>query len=517
MDPRFPKNNSSSLYRVSSFVLGSILLSLLLSTANTFAQVSAVAVTTVAAPPYRQDRILIKPRPGTSAVALAHFHASQQGKILHTFEGIGRLQIVELPKGASVPAFIAGYQQSGLVEFAEPDYEGHTAVTTPNDPQYLNGTLWALNNTGQSGGTPDADIDAPEAWDVLTSASNIVVAVLDTGVRYTHEDLAANMWVSPNDGSHGLNAIAGTTDPSDDSGNGHGTMVAGVLGAVGNNGKGVTGVAWRVQIMACKCFNSLGNGNISDVVTCLDYARTNGARVINASWGFFPGSLALSNAISSLRDVGVIVVVASGNSTNNIDVDPVYPAGYPLDNIVTVASTDRHDTLSYFSNYGATNVHLAAPGEDIYSTYGNINIANNSLYLSESGTSFSAPYVAGAFALMLAKFPGETHQQLISRVLNATHPLPSLTGKCVTGGRLNLRNALNPLIRLTVLPTALNTPFQLRVSASANRTCIIQASTNLTNWYPIFTNTTSANGTFDFTDNQSSGSAQRFYRASASL
>jgi subtilisin family serine protease len=150
-----------------------------------------------------------------------------------------------------------------------------------------------LNNTGQNGGTPNADIDAPEGWDVLTSASNIVVAVLDTGVRYTHEDLADNMWSNPADGSHGTNALAGTTDPSDDSG--HGTMIAGILGAVGNNGKGVTGVAWRVQIMACKCFNNFGVGSISSAVACLDYSRVHGARIINASWGF-TNSLALSNA-----------------------------------------------------------------------------------------------------------------------------------------------------------------------------------------------------------------------------
>ena len=177
---------------------------------------------------------------------------------------IGRLQIVAVPTGETVPGFIAKYQQSGLVEFAEPDYFAHVAAT-PNDPYYTNGTLWGLNM-----------IQAPAAWDVLTSASNIVVAVLDTGVRYTHEDLQSNMWVNPNDGGHGWNALAGTNDPSDDSG--HGTMVAGVLGAVGNNGKGVVGVAWRVQIMACKCFNSLGMGTVSDCVTCLDYARTNGAQ-----------------------------------------------------------------------------------------------------------------------------------------------------------------------------------------------------------------------------------------------
>src|SRR5262249_55816856 len=151
----------------------------------------------------------------------------------------------------------------------------------PNDPRFLDGTLWGLHNIGQSGGTADADIDALEGWDVLTSASDIVVAVLDTGVRYTHEDLAANMWVNPSNGGDGVKRPPRTNDPEDDQG--HGTLVSGTLGGVGNNGKGVTGVAWQVQIMACKCLDSAGNGNDSDVIECLDYARTNGARVINAS------------------------------------------------------------------------------------------------------------------------------------------------------------------------------------------------------------------------------------------
>src|SRR5439155_927608 len=158
-------------------------------------------------------------------------------------------QVLSVPEGETVPGLIAKYQRSGLVEFAEPDYTARV-FATPNDPKFLDGTLWGLNNLGQNGGTADADIDAPEGWDVLTSASNIVVAVLDTGVRYTHEDRAANMWVNPNGGGHGTNALDGTNDPSDENGTGHGTLVAGILGAVGNNGKGVTGVAWQVQIMA---------------------------------------------------------------------------------------------------------------------------------------------------------------------------------------------------------------------------------------------------------------------------
>jgi subtilisin family serine protease len=447
-------------------------------------------------PAYRADRILIQPKRDASAAALAGFHSTQQAEVLGTFKGIGGLQIVRVPAGETVPAFIARYQQSGLVEFAEPDYLGQIMATTPNDPKYLDHTLWGLDK-----------IEAPAGWDVLTSASNIVVAVLDTGVRHTHQDLAANMWVNPVDGGHGWNALTGTNNPSDDSG--HGTMVAGVLGAVGNNGKGVVGVAWQVQIMACKCFNNLGGGNVSDCITCMDYARTNGAKIINASFGF-PASLALSNAVSSLRDAGLIIAAACGNSTNDVDVYPVYPACYPLDNIVSVAYTTPADELAADASYGATNVHLAAPGQQIYSTFA----ATDSFYYTLSGSSFAAPYVAGALALIQTKYPAESHQQHIARLLNGTDPLPALAGKCVTGGRLNLRKALSPPIYLSGT-AASGGLFELHVSCGPNRTCVIEVSTNLANWSPVFTNTTSTNGTFDYTDLQSTNLTRRFYRASS--
>ncbi|HTY88246.1 MAG TPA: S8 family peptidase [Candidatus Acidoferrum sp.] len=456
---------------------------------------------------FREDRILVKPKAGIDLAALTNFHQARQSDVLRTFDRIGHLQVLCVPRGETVPGLIARYQKSGLVEFAEPDYLGHVFNTTPNDPKYLDGTLWGLNNTGQGGGTADADIDAPEGWDVLTSASNIVVAVLDTGVRYTHEDLAANMWVNPHDGGHGWNTFTQTSDPADD--NGHGTGVAGVLGAAGNNGKGVVGVAWRVQIMACKCFNNFGIGSVSDVVTCLDYARTNGARLINASWGF-TNSLALSNAIASLRDAGIIVVAACGNSTTNIDLAPTYPASYALDNVVTVASLTRSNTLATSSNFGADAVDLAAPGENIYSTFA----ATDSFYINQSGTSFAAPYVTGACALLLAQFPADTHQTTISRLLSSTAPVPALAGKCRTGGCLKLAKVLRT-IRLAAAPAASGAPFQVRVSGGLNRICVVETATNLTGWLPIFTNTTSADGTFVFTDDQSTNLLQRFYRATA--
>jgi subtilisin family serine protease len=459
--------------------------------------------------PYHPGRILVQPKAGVRPEALAQLHATQHSRVLQTFEGLGHVQVVSLPEDETVPGAIAKYRQSGLVEFAEPDYGRHLDLT-PNDPKYLDGTLWALNNYGQGGGTAHADIDAPSAWDVLASASNVVVAVLDSGVRYTHEDLAANMWVNPRDGSHGWNALTGTNDPNDD--NGHGTWMAGVLGAVGNNGKGVVGVAWQVQIMACKCFDSAGNGNDSAILACLDYARTNGARIINASWGSTAYGQALSNALYAARQDGILVVTTSGDVSRNIDVTPYYPACYGLDNIVSVAYTTPNDTLGRYSGYGATNVDLAAPGVNIYApTFTSDTAYFGSPYLQ--GTSYAAAYVSGALALMLNRFPGETHQQIIGRLLQATDPLPDLAGKCVSGGRLNLLYALSPPVRL--LAAIADGSFQLHVSSAPNQTCVIQASTNLTDWTGIFTNATSAAGTFDFTDLTSASHPYRFYRAVA--
>lgn len=458
--------------------------------------VSARAQTAVSA--FRTDRILIQPKAGVSAVVLHRFYAAHTNAVLRSFPGIRGLQVLRVPAGESVSNLIAQYRRSGLVEFAEPDYIGQVFDTTPNDPRFLDGTLWGLKTNS-----------APQAWDVLTSASNIVVAVLDTGVRYTHEDLAANMWTNPNDGGHGWNAINANNDPSD-SGT-HGTMVTGVLGAVGNNGKGVCGVAWRLQIMAGACFNGSGIGNVSDVVTCLDYARTNGARIVNASWGF-TNSLALSNAMVSLRDAGIIVVAACGNSGTNIDLAPTFPASYALDNIVSVASTSKADDLSSFSNFGLTNVDLAAPGEQIYSTFP----ATDGFYHNDvaGGTSYSAPYIAGACALLMAQYPSDNYQAIIARLLSATDPLPSLTGKCRTGGRLNLRKILRT-IQVTTVPDGTNGLFRLRVDGGLSRACVVEATANLASWSPVFTNTTSTNGMFDFTDDQSTNWPHRFFRATA--
>lgn len=461
-------------------------------------------------PAYRPDRILIQPKPRVSRAAMANFHTAQKAGVLRTFEGIGRLQVLNVPKGETVQSLITKYQKSGLVEFAEPDYEIHAAAV-PNDPKFTDGTLWWLNNYGQNSGTSGADIAATNGWEILNSASNIVVAVVDSGIRYTHEDLAANMWTNSNDGSYGWNAVAGTNDPNDD--NGHGTLVAGVLGGVGNNGKGITGIAWHVQLMACKCLDNLGNGSDSTLIACIDYARTNGAKIINASLDSPSYSQALSNAIVAARDAGIIFIASAGNDSTNDDVIPRYPACYQIDNIVSVAYTTRNDTLGGFSNFGATNVDLAAPGDQMYSTFP----ASDSYYYPPSGlginiagTSFSAPIVSGACALLMAQYPSDSYREIISRILESTDPLPALAGKCRTGGRLNLRKALRT-IRVAGISQPAGQPFHLLVDGGLNRSCVVETSTNLINWSPIFTNTTSADGTFVFTNNFASDA--QFFRA----
>ncbi|MBI4664613.1 MAG: S8 family serine peptidase [Verrucomicrobia bacterium] len=408
---------------------------------------------------FRPDRILVKLKDNLSSDTIAKLHSRHRTKVLRRFKGFGNVDVLNLPAGALVSDLLQKYQASGMVERAEPDYWLRAAVT-PNDPRFTDGTLWNLRNTGQNGGTAGADIRAVSGWDALNSAGNIAVAVIDSGVRYTHQDLAANMWVNPgesgldssgrdkrtngldDDGNgfaddvHGIDSINNTGNPSDS--DGHGTHVAGIIGATGNNRAGVVGVAWAVQIMACKFLSSSGYGSTSDAIQCIDYARAEGARIINASWGDTGNSSFLQSAIRRARDAGIIFVTAAGNETSDNDRNPYYPAAFNLDNIVSVAATTRTDALASFSNFGATTVDLAAPGAPIYSTFN----TSDSAYTYISGTSMSAPHVTGAMALLMAQHPAESYRQIIDRVLATTDPLPSLAGKCVTGGRLNLERAL---------------------------------------------------------------------------
>lgn len=395
---------------------------------------------------YRAGVVIAKPlaaHRGTVDAAEA-----ADGIELHAkFSRFGDLRILKVPAGETVESTIARLQATGRYEFVQPDHLRYARLT-PNDPAFTQ--QWSLNNTGQAAGTPGADIRAPAAWDILHDAPNVVVGVVDSGIRLTHTDLAANLWTnaSPTVGDlHGIAATNGTGrvtsgTPTDDAG--HGTHVSGILGAVGNNGSGIAGVAWKVQLMALKFLTASGAGSESDEVECIDYAIAHGAAIINGSFGSTTYSASEFTALQAAHDAGIIFVAAAGNgdsSGNGIDTDLGYdyPAGYLLDNIVTVAATTSTDALASYSNYGPGSVDLAAPGDSIYSTY---NTSDTS-YQTLSGTSMAAPHVSGALALLRAKFPGDTYRQLINRVLRSVVPVPALAGKVQTGGRLNLAAALS--------------------------------------------------------------------------
>jgi subtilisin family serine protease len=298
--------------------------------------------------------------------------------------------------------------------------------------------LYGLHNDGQFyGGTPDADIDAPEAWIQTTGSSDVVVAVVDTGVDYNHPDLAANIWSDPSTGYHGYDYVNRDTDPMDD--NSHGTHCAGTIGAVGNNGIGVAGVNWNVKIMAVKFLGASGSGSTSNAIQAILYANSHGAHVISNSWGGGGYSQALKDAIDASP---AVVVCAAGNSARDTDAYPHYPSSYNSTNIISVAATDKNDNLASFSNYGETSVDVAAPGVSIYSTIPE----SKGSYGSKSGTSMATPHVAGLAALVKAAHPSYTTDQIKSAIIYGVDAQGGLNGKCASGGRVNAYQAVQGIV-----------------------------------------------------------------------
>ncbi|HAR66857.1 MAG TPA: hypothetical protein DCR55_11670, partial [Lentisphaeria bacterium] len=335
------------------------------------------------------------------------------------------------------------------VRYVEPNYI-LTASAFPNDPRF--DELWGLHNTGQTGGIDDADIDGPEIWDQNTGSRDVIVGIIDTGVDYNHEDLAANMWTNPgetpgngidDDGNglvddvYGWDWVDNDNDPvSEDVGVHHGTHVAGTVGAVGDNGVGVTGVSWNVQLMALRFLGANGSGLLSDAISAINYATAQGATLTCNSWGGGGFSQAMVDAIAAAGDAGQLFVAAAGNDGSDNDANPAYPASYDLDNIISVAATNSSDALAGFSNWGLTTVDLAAPGVAILSTQ-----AGNT-YGTLSGTSMATPHVAGAAALIHAGNPNATWEDVKATLLDSTDAVSALDGRMVTGGRLNVGNAL---------------------------------------------------------------------------
>src|SRR5205814_6142549 len=331
---------------------------------------------------------------------------------------------------------------------------------TPNDPRRE--ALWGLDK-----------INASQAWDQSTGDPGIVVATVDTGIDYTHPDLAANVWTNPGeipgnnidddqngyiDDVHGINTLNHTGDVRDD--DGHGTHVAGTIGAVGNNGLGVVGINWTVKIISVKIFSADDSAGTAGAVEGYDYLialKEHGVniRVINNSWGSPVPSQALYEAVCAAEAAGILTVCAAGNSSLNADQRPAYPAGLDCQSLISVAASTRDDELASFSNFGPLTVALAAPGESVLSTY-----RGAGHYLLESGTSMASPHVAGAAALLLAQNNSLTPSALKALLMATVDPLASLQGRVISGGRLNIGRAMAQLVTgpLPSLPPAADQP-----------------------------------------------------------
>ncbi|MFM7052003.1 MAG: S8 family serine peptidase [Planctomycetota bacterium] len=388
--------------------------------------------------------------------------ASVGGKVRERYAIVPGL--VHLDIGTSVEKALLQLSLSDAVDYAEPDWVRRIDAV-PNDPSF--GNLWGMRNTGQTvnndPGVSGADSRAHLAWDVFTGDPNFVIAVIDDGTNNTHPDLAANMWSNPGetpgngvdddgngriDDTWGWDFYSGDNSPYNTK---HGTHTAGTVGAVGNNGVGVAGVMWRCQIMALRFLGQNG-GYTSDAILCVQYMTQKQVKVSNNSWGGGGYSQGLFDAIAATRGVGHVFVAAAGNSGINSDSSPAYPGAYNLDNIINVAATDNNDGRASFSNYGASTVDIGAPGVNILSTYG------TSGYSYLNGTSMACPHVAGAAALVYAANPNYTYAQVKNRIMSTARPVSSLSGRCVTGGVLNVQAALGGSAQNTAPSVTITAP-----------------------------------------------------------
>lgn len=417
----------------------------------------------------RQPEVLVKFRPNVSLAEINKITAKYNDRVEDEIEVVKGLVSIDDLDGRDMETVAAQYRQMPeLVLYAQPNYginlddpnafstsenisrDPSAADNIPNDPMF--NEQWALDNKGQSGGTSKADIKALQAWEKTKGTNDVVVAVLDTGVRYTHPDLAANMWLRPDNvpqykddelgtfnDERGFNAADNQGDPMDE--NGHGTHCSGIVGAEGDNSEGIAGINWNVTIMPLKFMGRGGFGTTKDAIEAINYAidrKRNGVnvRVISASWGSTAYSKALEDVIRAAGEEGILFVAAAGNNGTSNDKSPHYPSNYDLPNVISVAATDRNDALTSFSNFGAKTVHIAAPGRDILSTWLNDD------YREASGTSMATPYVSGVAALIVANEPKLSVEQLRAKVLQSVDKLDSLNGKVESGGRINAAKAL---------------------------------------------------------------------------
>ncbi|THB72139.1 MAG: DUF5011 domain-containing protein [Gammaproteobacteria bacterium] len=386
-------------------------------------------------------------------------------------ELFSKLKVISFSQGTNLGKVFKDLMKDPEVEYVAPNYIFELQATTPND---LDSALWGLNNTGQTRshtdpdgnqfnetGTVDADIDAPEAWDIRHDANNTIIAIIDTGIDYNHSELASNMWTNPgeiagngidDDGNgyiddvHGYDFADNDNDPMDVSG--HGTHCSGTIAAQGDNGNNITGIAWNTKLMALKIFGDESSGAFtSDIVDAILYAADNGAKVSNNSYGAnFPNSVLagivekpIYDAINAANDAGMLFVAAAGNESRNLDDHWMStPSDLELPNIISVAGSNQFDEpASWFTNYGKTSVDIAAPGEFIYSTY------PGNTFTTIHGTSMAAPHVTGAAALLREENPNLNPAEIKAILMNTVDRIDALSEVSASGGRLNLFNALS--------------------------------------------------------------------------
>jgi thermitase len=385
--------------------------------------------------------VLVRFRAGTTREIIDRITREFNDEVEDRIESVDGLDVIADEDGQSAADVVAQYRALPEVEYAETnseivlDHEDRGRKHVHADDEMFS-RQWGLANGGENGGLAGADISAMRAWSVTRGSDQVVVAVIDSGVDYTHPDLVNNIWTRPEiikayededlgavDDQHGFNLVDDDGDPMDE--NGHGTHCAGIIGAEGGNGIGIAGVNWNVKIMPLRFMDGDGAGRTKDAIEAINYvidrkrAGVN-VRIISASWGSNTRSRALEDVIRKAYDEGILFVAAAGNASSDNDETPHYPSSYNLGNIVSVAATSRNDQLASFSNYGARSVHVAAPGEEILSTW----LEHG--FTEKKGTSMATPFVAGVAALILSQNPKMSVDDLRARLLKSVDPVPSL-------------------------------------------------------------------------------------------